>query len=96
MGEVPAADVTTRNIGDDWNCIRDNGSGIKPGGTDKIFLLLQSQQRKVLYSGSSIKWCYRLQHQGELKVETEVGDCMEFQSYCPKKVVEIKELKKWK
>ncbi|EGK84538.1 PAS domain S-box protein [Microcoleus vaginatus PCC 9802] len=97
MGEVfsPLLDVRTRNLGDAIEIrIRDNGSGIKPEVLDKIFNPFFTTKPPAEGTGLGLSISQDVivqQHQGELKVETEVGKYTEFIITLPKKVAEIKE-----
>ncbi|MEG4405448.1 ATP-binding protein [Microcoleus sp. MON2_D5] len=94
----PLLDVRTRNLGDAIEIrIRDNGSGIKPEVVDKIFNPFFTTKPPAEGTGLGLSISQDVivqQHRGELKVETEVGKYTEFIITLPKKIAEIKELKK--
>jgi len=100
MGEEfsPLLDVRTRNLGDAIEIrIRDNGSGIKPEVLDKIFNPFFTTKPPAEGTGLGLSISQDVivqQHRGELKVETEVGNYTEFIIILPKKLGELKELKK--
>jgi signal transduction histidine kinase len=81
--------VRTRNLGDAIEIrIRDNGSGIKPEVLDKIFNPFFTTKPPAEGTGLGLSISHDVivqQHQGELKVETEVGNYTEFIIILPPK-----------
>ncbi|MEG4293001.1 ATP-binding protein [Microcoleus sp. C2C3] len=100
MGEEfsPQLDVRTRNLASAVEIrIRDNGAGMTPDVLDKIFNPFFTTKPAGEGTGLGLSISHDVivqQHRGELKVETEVGSYTEFIITLPKKVGEVKELKK--
>lgn len=85
----PLVKVSTKNLGKKVEIrIFDNGSGIPPEILDKIFEHFFTTKPTGEGTGLGLSLSYEIivqQHQGELKVESDVGSFTEFIIYLPKK-----------
>jgi PAS domain S-box-containing protein len=78
-GEAPPRiEITVRDHAKEWVvAVRDNGIGIAPWDTDRVFGMFQRLQPKERYSGSGIGLaiCRKVieRHRGRIWVESEVG-----------------------
>lgn len=85
----PLIKVSSKNLGNKVEIrIFDNGSGIPPEILDKIFEHFFTTKPTGEGTGLGLSLSYEIivqQHQGELKVESEVGSYTEFIIYLPKK-----------
>ncbi|NER26845.1 MAG: HAMP domain-containing protein [Symploca sp. SIO1C4] len=85
---IPLLAVSTRNLGDKVEiCIRDNGEGIPPDVIDNIFHAFFTTKPPGKGTGLGLSLTHDIiigQHQGEIKLETEVGKYAEFRLIFPK------------
>ncbi|MEH2064467.1 MAG: ATP-binding protein [Nostoc sp.] len=85
----PLVKVSTKNLGEKVEIrIFDNGSGIPPEILDKIFEHFFTTKPTGEGTGLGLSLSYEIivqQHQGELKVESDVGSFTQFIIYLPKK-----------
>ncbi len=98
-GEIfsPTVLVRTKDLGEGVEIrIRDNGKGISPQALDKIFNPFFTTKPTGEGTGLGLSISHDIivhQHQGELRVETEVGNYAEFIIILPKDVANNKEVK---
>ncbi len=97
IGEIfsPTVSVKTKDLGERVEIrIRDNGKGISPQALDKIFNPFFTTKPTGEGTGLGLSISHDIivhQHQGELRVETEVGNYAEFIILLPKAVANNKE-----
>jgi PAS domain S-box-containing protein len=90
-GVRPRVHITARREGDEWVfVVEDNGIGIDPGQTDRIFQIFQRLHTREEYPGTGIglALCRRIveRHGGRIWVESEVGTGSRFYFTLPGKI----------
>lgn len=97
-GFSPTLSVSTKNLGDRVEIrIRDNGKGIPQEVLDKIFNPFFTTKPTGEGTGLGLSISYDIivqEHQGEVRVETEVGNYTEFFITLPKSVLAKNEIHK--
>lgn len=92
QGENPTIDIMAEPEGSGWRfSVKDNGIGIAPEHTEKIFKIFQRLHNRNMYEGTGIGLanCKKIidLHQGKIWVESELGKGSTFYFFIPKNQV---------
>lgn len=90
--QPPQIHVSAKRIEDTWQfSVRDNGIGIEPEYTERIFIIFQRLHRRADYPGTGIGLaiCRKIVelHGGRLWMESEPGQCSVFYFTLPDRAV---------